>query len=82
MYSPEFQTLVARERYRDSLAAVEHDRLVAIVHASRPSIMSRFAQSIGRVLVHVGLALLAYGLEGGLITLRHQPPPVSSSRYN
>ncbi len=82
MVSPEFRALVAREQYRDILATVAHDRLVAIARASRPSITSRFAQSTGRLLVRVGLALLEYGLDGGLATLQHQPPPASSSRYN
>ena len=82
MVAPEIRALVAREQYRDILAAVEHERLVAIGRASRPSIITRFTQSIGRLLVRVGLALLEYGLDGRLGTLRHQPPPASSSRYN
>ena len=75
MFSPEFRAMVAREQYRDMLAAAEHARLVAMARASRPSVTSRLVQLAGRLLVRIGLALLEYDPTGSLATRRNQPHP-------
>lgn len=59
----------ARERYRDYLAAAEHERLVR--SCGRPLALSRWvARPLGRALFNLGAWLLRYGKDERTTALR------------
>jgi hypothetical protein len=71
----------SRERYREYLAAAEHDRLV--MACEQPLAWTRrVARPLGRALFSLSTWLLRYGKDESVAPIRAYAPPARSIKLN